>query len=189
MKDKSQEFAGLAENYEKARPTYPKEMFDDLIDFWNQNKIPTNTQPIIADVGCGTGISTRAIYHAFEGKCKVYGIEPGNDMRITAEAVTQEPIIYINGSAESIPLLDASIDIVTTAQAVQWFDRPKFYVEVHRILKEGGVVAIYENNRDWKKSRFLEKYEELLEQYAYKDDGSQYSRFYRDFSYDEELKS
>jgi SAM-dependent methyltransferase len=38
---------------------------------------------------------------------------------------------------------DASVDLVTVAQAAHWFDRPKFYAEVRRVLRPGGVVALW----------------------------------------------
>jgi SAM-dependent methyltransferase len=40
-------------------------------------------------------------------------------------------------------LADGSVDLVTVAQAVHWFDRPKFYAEAKRVLRPGGVVAVW----------------------------------------------
>lgn len=47
------------------------------------------------------------------------------------------------GTSERINVADASVDLLTTAQAAHWFDLEKFYVELKRILRPGGVVAIW----------------------------------------------
>jgi SAM-dependent methyltransferase len=47
-------------------------------------------------------------------------------------------------AAETVPeLQEGSVDLVTVAQAVHWFDRPKFYAEVRRVLRPGGIVAVW----------------------------------------------
>lgn len=188
INNKKQAFDDLSVDYEKARPTYPKELYIALLTVWKKGHKGNIKTPLVVDVGCGTGISTRAIYHALAGQCDVYGVEPGDAMRGTAEEITKESIKYINASAEKLPFEEGTVDIVTAAQAAQWFDRPKFYAEVLRILKFGGIVAIYENNRDWQNSEFLAKHETFLETYADKSDGTKYSRYYRDFDYAGELK-
>jgi SAM-dependent methyltransferase len=54
------------------------------------------------------------------------------------------PRVTYHQSAETAPVLgDASVDLVTVAQAAHWFDRPKFYAEVKRVLRPGGVVALW----------------------------------------------
>ena len=59
--DKTQAFDGLAKNYDKARPSYPKELFFSIFSFWRSEKIVSEKPPTIADVGCGTGSALREI--------------------------------------------------------------------------------------------------------------------------------
>ncbi|EKD91578.1 MAG: Methyltransferase type 11 [uncultured bacterium] len=188
--DRTQAFDGLAKNYNQARPTYPREMYDAIVEYWKagNSSAVASKPPVIVDVGCGTGISTRALHAALNGNCDMMGIEPGKDMLTTAINASPENIQYKSGSAESIPVEDASVDIITAAQAAQWFKRPSFYNETQRALKRGGVVAIYENNRDWENSKFLEKHEEFLEAHSVDPKTQErYSRHYRDFPYEKEL--
>lgn len=186
--ERTQAFAGLAKNYDQARPTYPVKMYEEVIQYWKEGAVAKISDPVIVDVGCGTGISTRAFYAALNGKCDITGVEPGKDMLATAIEASPENIKYREGSAESIPVADASVDIITAAQAAQWFKRPAFYNEAQRALKPGGVVAIYENNRDWENSKFLEKHEEFLEVHSVDPKTQErYSRHYRDFPYEQEL--
>ena len=54
----------------------------------------------------------------------------------------------VDGTAESIPLPDASVDVVTVAQAFHWFDAPAALAEIARVLKPGGWLALLWNERD-----------------------------------------
>lgn len=184
----TQAFNGLAKNYEAARPSYPNAVYMKIISFWKEKNF-LDYDPWFVDVGSGTGISTRAMFNAFSGQCHAIGIEPGADMILEARERSNQSLAYLNGTAEAMPLQNNTIDIVTAAQAAQWFNRPLFYKEVKRVLKPGGVVAIYENNRDWESSEFLNAYENFLETYSIdQESGKKYSRYYRDFPYEDELE-
>lgn len=177
--DRTQAFDGLAEKYDIYRPSYPGDVYQSIINFLG---VAGSTHPVIVDVGCGTGLSTRAFYKALSGQCNLIGIEPGNDMLNIAIKTPPAEIVYRKGHAESLPLENDSVDIVTAAQAAQWFNRIVFYTEAKRVLKSSGILAMYENNRDWKHSEFLRSYEEFLEFYS-----EGYSRYYRDCQYEKEL--
>ena len=179
---KPQAFDGLAVDYNLYRSSYPDELYAAIVDFWG-----SSNSLQIADIGCGTGISTRGIYR-FLGGGTVVGVEPGTDMLEQARAATIDPIVFLVGSAEAIPLETDTINIVTAAQAAQWFDRQAFYRESKRIMAPGAIVAIYENNRDWKNNALLGAHEAFLEQYSVdKQQGLRYSRHYRDIDYETEL--
>ena len=60
-----------------------------------------------------------------------------------AHAVPQERIAYHVEPAERTSLESATVDLVTVAQALHWFDAPPFFAEVRRVLKPGGVVAAW----------------------------------------------
>jgi SAM-dependent methyltransferase len=54
----------------------------------------------------------------------------------------------LDGTAESLPLPDASADLVTAAQALHWFDLDLALPEIHRVLRPGGALALVWNMRD-----------------------------------------
>jgi SAM-dependent methyltransferase len=60
-----------------------------------------------------------------------------------AQATPHPRIEYRAALAESSGLPDHSADVVTVAQALHWFDRDRFYAEVRRVLKPGGIVAAW----------------------------------------------
>ena len=105
-------------------------------------------------------------------------------MRREAEAATDPAlsIAFRDGNAEALPARDASIDLVFSAQALHWFDRPAFWRECGRVLKPGGSVAILYNNRDYRQDAFASGYEDLLERYS-----PGYRRDYREFDIRGEL--
>ena len=72
----------------------------------------------------------------------------------------------IEGSAESTTLPDASIDLVTAAQAAHWFDRERALEEFQRILKPGGYLALIWNDRRKNATGFDREYEQLLENFG-----------------------
>lgn len=135
-------FTGKANTYTKYRPSYP----DDLIKYL-YSQVGLKKDSVIADIGSGTGILTRLLLlqNSF-----VYGVEPNEDMRKTAEDRLSEykNFISVNASAENTGLSDLSIDFITVAQAFHWFDRQKFRIECKRILKEKGKVILVWNSRD-----------------------------------------
>jgi len=68
-------------------------------------------------------------------------------------------LAYLNFPAEALPFKRSSVDVVFVAQALHWFDRPKFYTETARVLRPGGTPGLIENNRNWRDSPFLDGYE------------------------------
>jgi len=71
---------------------------------------------------------------------------------------------FIAGAAEELPFPDDSLALVTAATAAHWFDRPRFYAQAFRCLREGGRLAIVQNVRRWWDSSFLAAYEQLHEE-------------------------
>jgi len=174
-------FENLAGDYDAFRPNYPSGIMKALRDFF----VSDNTSGrLIIDVGAGTGISTRGLAAAFGTDYFAIGVEPCLPMlqKAILHPESNGTIAYAVGAAENLPIADASVGLVATAQAVQWFDRPRFYREAARVLQTGGVLAIMQNNRDWKGNPFLEAYEEFLET-----NGDHYSRLYRSFDIVKEL--
>ncbi|MEC3894153.1 MULTISPECIES: class I SAM-dependent methyltransferase [Nocardiopsis] len=173
MSDRTQAFAGLAENYRAHRPGYPDEILTTLRDHVLDGVGPDGVR-LLVDVGSGTGISTRALRSLFGTGPRVIGVEPGDDMRAAAAAEGGE-VEYLNARAEEIPLPDASASLVLTAQALHWFDRPAFYAEAARLLERGGSLAALANDRDLD-SPFIDDHESLLERHS-----PGYDRHYRSY--------
>lgn len=140
--DNTQKFSGKAEAYSVARPSYPSELYAYLK---TEFKIGENT--VIADIASGTGKFTEPLVKM---GCRVYAVEPNNDMRQQAEIQLggYNNFISLNGSAENTGLNDNSVDFISAAQAFHWFNPMLFARECKRILKRGGKVFIIYNSRD-----------------------------------------
>jgi SAM-dependent methyltransferase len=137
-------FAGLADNYARYRPTYPADAIDFVIA-----RAELHKGDLVADMGCGTGISSRLLA---ERGLRVVGIEPNEEMRARATAELPAPDvpspIYQAGKAEATGLKDGTVDGVVAAQAFHWFQVEPALREFHRILKQGRWVALLWNERD-----------------------------------------
>src|SRR5205823_5781484 len=89
----------------------------------------------IVDAGCGTGINTRLMWDLLGSpNLTLTGVDVSDDMLAVARETVPEAK-FILASAEQVPLPDASVDLIIAAQAIQWFDREKFYGEARRLLK------------------------------------------------------
>ena len=124
-------FSTQAATYAKARPTYPAGLFAELARL-----APGKT--LAWDAGTGNGQAAVALAGHFT---RVVATEPS---AAQLEQATPHPRVTYHQSAETAPMLiDGSVDLVTVAQAAHWFDRPQFYAEVRRVLRPGGVVALW----------------------------------------------
>lgn len=124
-------FSKQAEIYSKFRPTYPKELFEYL-------KSLTAGHELAWDCGTGNGQSAVQLAAYYE---KIYATDPSQEQ--IKNAILNEKIIYRVEKAEQPNLGDNSIDLITVAQAVHWFDFHKFYPEVKRVLKTNGIIAVW----------------------------------------------
>jgi SAM-dependent methyltransferase len=132
---RARSFGAAAEEYERARPTYPDAAVDWLI--------PAGVRTVL-DLGAGTGKFTRALV----GRgLDVIAVEPLQEMRQILQQQLPD-VRAVSGTAESIPLKDASVAAVTAAQAWHWVDEPRALPEVARVLRPGGVLCLIWNRRD-----------------------------------------
>lgn len=140
-------FGTAAADYEVARPSYPPEAIDALRE--HAGLAPGRR---VCDLAAGTGKLTRLL--AATG-ANVIAIEPVPGMREELAAAVPSADVR-DGVAESIPLPDGAVDLVTVAQAFHWFRFDEAVVEIHRVLAPGGSIAILFNERDertpWVKS-------------------------------------
>jgi ubiquinone/menaquinone biosynthesis C-methylase UbiE len=120
---------------------------------------------VVADVGSGTGIFAQLLLpHC----ARLFGVEPNDAMRAAAENLLAGSRNFTSraGTAESTGLPDASVDLVTAAQAFHWFNIPACRREFARILRPGGFVALVWNERLADATPFLAGYEALLHRHA-----------------------
>ena len=178
MTERHQAFNELAGAYSRARPQYPEPLWRALSAMLEDCPVPA----VAADIGSGTGISTRQLAAALP-HWHIIGIEPGEGMR--AQAVNDSrgtAIEFRDGAAEAMPLETASTGLVIAAQALHWFDHTRFYAEAQRVLAPGGFVGILQSNRVWQHSPIFDDYEAFLEEHS-----PGYSRDYRRFDVVTEL--
>jgi len=123
-------FSGHAEDYRLHRPTYPDKLFQYLTAL-------VGDHGAVWDCGTGNGQAAVSLAKSFS---TVYATDPSAQQ--IAKATPQDGIVYQVAAAESVPLADQSVSMVTVFQALHWFDAQAFYQEVRRVLKPGGILAI-----------------------------------------------
>jgi SAM-dependent methyltransferase len=158
--DSTRRFTDRVADYVKYRPTYPRE----LVTFVHAECAIAPDAPV-ADVGAGTGISTRLFLEAGH---PVVAVEPNAAMRAAADEWLSGFAGYrsVAGTAEATTLDAASVDLVIAAQAFHWFDKANARREFARIVKPRGAIVLFWNRRPVSGSAFLAGYDELLRRYC-----------------------
>lgn len=128
-----------------------RQMSPDALQAWMEvfaRHLPATRPLVWLDLGSGTGRLTPSLAHAFGGP--VHGVEPSDGMRAQALAYVGHPAVtYAAGSAEHIPLPDASCDA-----ALLFFvwhhvvDRARAVQELRRVVKPGGTLFVQVNFAD-----------------------------------------
>ena len=129
-------FDQRADAYRISRPSYGSEVIGYVLE-------GLEPQPTIADLGAGTGISSRSL--AAHG-AQVFAIEPNASMRAKADAY--EGVRFIDATAEATTLADRSVDGITAFQAYHWFANDTADAEIRRITRMGASAALVLNERD-----------------------------------------
>lgn len=141
MRNSSDVWSGRANSYDRTRPTPPPTLLDLLTQM-----IQCPRPALVVDLGSGTGLSTEIWGERAE---RVIGIDPNADMRREAtEKIKGRPyaehIEYRDGFAHQTSLPDACADIVTAAQSFHWMEPTATLAEIARILRPGGLFAVYD---------------------------------------------
>jgi len=150
----SKAWGDSAEVYERARPGYPPEAIDFL------HGLGLGPDGDVLDVAAGTGKLTRALIAA---GARVTAVEPLFAMRQMLQQRLPEATV-MEGTAEHIPVQDASMDLVTVAQAFHWFDAEAAMREIARVLRPGGGLAAIWNVRD-ERVEWMAMIRELIEEH------------------------
>lgn len=159
-------FQAGAAAYEAARPGYPDEVLDTL-----HHALDLGPGRVVCDLAAGTGKFTRRLVGL---GAEVIAVEPVAGMRDQLRTVLPD-IQVVEGTAEEIPLPDASVDVVTVAQAFHWFDHQAALAEIERVLRPGGGLALLWNERDeataWvaEMSRLIRWHERTVSRYQHID--------------------
>jgi SAM-dependent methyltransferase len=121
-------FGNLAETYHRVRPPYSKELLDHA-----QAVLELGRAATVLDLAAGTGRLTQELERRF---ASVVAVEPDERMRAVHGAA-------LAGSAEAIPLADASFDAAFVGEAFHWFDPEAAIAELARVLRPRGGLAIF----------------------------------------------
>jgi SAM-dependent methyltransferase len=156
----TERFSDRVADYVRARPTYPGEVIELLIQ-----ECGIDADSFVADIGCGTGIFAQQLLSI---GCLVVGVEPNEPMREAAVAnlSSYSNFLATDASGEQTGLADKSVDLISVAQAFHWLDQAKAHEEFLRILKPRGWVALIWNERKMSGSGFLDGYERTLKECA-----------------------
>jgi len=124
-------FSRQAREYARYRPQYPSELFDYLASVAPAHRLAW-------DCGTGNGQAAQGLVRHFG---RVVATDASADQ--LSQAIPHERIDYRVARAEAVGLKTGSVDLVTVAAAVHWFDLPRFYAEVRRVVAAGGVLAVW----------------------------------------------
>jgi SAM-dependent methyltransferase len=124
-------FTKQSGSYSKFRPSYPEALFDFLAEECPRREL-------VWDVGTGNGQAARSLAHRFD---KVIATDVAEAQ---IAAATPEPrVTFLVSPAEKSPLESGTADLVSVAQALHWFHLDAFYAEVRRVLRPGGLIAVW----------------------------------------------
>ena len=124
-------FSKQSRLYSESRPRYPKELFEYL-------KTLAPSLELVWDCATGNGQAAVSLAEHFE---KVIATDASPQQ--IDNAIEKENVEYLVAPAEEIYLDDETVDMVTVATALHWFDHSRFFPEVKRVLKPGGVLAAW----------------------------------------------
>jgi SAM-dependent methyltransferase len=128
------EFSDTAGCYAVARPTYPAALFKFLADL-----APARHRAW--DCGTGNGQAAAGLAEFFDF------VEASDASSEQIRHARPHPRVrYRVAPAQASGLPDRSVDLISVAQALHWFDRQQFYLEVRRVARSGAALAVYGYN-------------------------------------------
>jgi SAM-dependent methyltransferase len=156
----TERFTGRVESYRRYRPGYPAALVE-----WLRAECGVRDDAAVVDVAAGTGLLTEVLLTA---GLAVTALEPNDEMRAACATLEAKysKLRCIGGTAEATGLPDASVDLITVAQAMHWFDPERTRAEFERILRPGGGCAVIYNNRRLGGDAFHDGYERLLREFG-----------------------
>lgn len=152
MKKEFGNFGKLVSNYNSTRPNYPSKVIKFVLTEIKKSN------PLILDLGCGTGIGTRQLASL---AATVIGCDIDSDMLNVAVRSAGKNVSYIKGDAEKIPFADKTFDAVTIFNAFHWFTTKKALDEIKRVLRPKGTLCVIQRKS---KSPFRNDFRNIVEQ-------------------------
>jgi len=128
--DGTTRFSGRAALYAKGRPSYPAAVIDFIADETGE------TGARVADLGAGTGISTRLLARRFPS---VVAVEPNVEMALASGAGSPR---YLLARSERLPFRSRALHLVTSFNSFHWFVPGEAMPEIDRVLGPGGALAV-----------------------------------------------
>ncbi|MCH6256619.1 class I SAM-dependent methyltransferase [Puniceicoccaceae bacterium K14] len=124
-------FSSIAENYAKGRISYPKELYELLVSLCNESELAWD---------CATGSGQAA-----KDLAKYFRSVIATDISESQLSKRQKnsTIEFRKAPAEASEIRSNSVDLVTVAQAIHWFDLEPFWNELQRVSKPNGVFAFW----------------------------------------------
>jgi SAM-dependent methyltransferase len=127
----SADYSSWAKLYSESRPHYPAELFEHLATLCSRRERAW-------DCATGNGQAALALADHFP---QVVASDPSPEQ--LAQAPRHPRIHYLVAAAEKPGLAPSALDLITVAAAVHWFNIEQFYLEAERVLRPGGVLAVW----------------------------------------------
>lgn len=125
----------MAAGYAKCRPPVHRRLLERALARLGRMQFHR-----VVDAGCGSGISTAALSPFAQ---EAIGVDPAYVMLRWARSVAPDAH-FVAAAAEALPFPDSSIDLITAAGSLNYIDTGRFFDEAGRILRDGGVVVVYD---------------------------------------------
>ena len=133
--DPARSFGGVADSYDRGRPSYPVDAVKWLV----------GAEPCsVLELGAGTGKLTEVLVGLGHD---VFATDP-DDAMLDILSGKLPDVRATSGTAEQIPTGDSLYDVVVVGQAFHWFDHAKALAEIGRVLRTDGRLAVVQNERD-----------------------------------------
>ncbi|GAA4845078.1 hypothetical protein GCM10023310_23700 [Paenibacillus vulneris] len=160
LKSNVDRFSGYEDTYDRNRPEAPLKVIEIVTAYLGRKP------SVVADIGCGTGLSSFIWKDHAE---RVIGVEPNDDMRGKALQKASSlngasHISFVKGYSNELGMESDSVDIVTCSQSFHWMEPVSTLNEIARVLVTGGVFAAYDC--DWPPTltwTIEEKYNNLIQ--------------------------
>lgn len=127
-------------NYDKSRPAYSKELFEDIFDYV---KLSGNSN--VLEIGIGTGQATLPFLNK---GCNVTAVELGDKLAsYCAQKYSHfDKFNIINLDFIKADLPEKSFDLIYSATAFHWIPKDSGYAKIKSLLKSDGAVALFWNH-------------------------------------------